>query len=119
MRSCMVLVLFLTSGCASLPGAYPLVHSTLVSSDHQGQPLAAREVSLFLASDVIPAACRRVALLRAAPTVTVVDMLRAEAGRLGANAIDLRDFRTTGVTRTEQADGHWNAVALSCPNGGG
>jgi hypothetical protein len=45
--------------------------------------------------------------------------LRAEAGRLGANAVDLRDFRTGGATRPEHADPHWDAVALYCPTGGG
>lgn len=117
-RSCVVLVLFLPSGCAPFSEAYQ-PHSSVLSTDYRGQPLAAEEVRLFLASDVIPPSCMRVALLRAAPTRTVVDVLRAEAGRLGANAVDLRDFRTTDATRPGQAEGYWNVVALSCPNGGG
>ena len=117
-NSCRVLVLFLASGCTPFLEAYR-PHSSVLSSDYQGQPIAAEEVRLFLASDVIPADCRRVALLRAAPTRTVVDVLRAEAGRLGANAVDLRDFRTAGATQPGQAEGYWNAVALACPNRSG
>jgi hypothetical protein len=125
-RSCVVLALFLASGCAPFMEAY-LPYSSVLSKDYLGQPLAAEDVNVFLASDIIPDDCRRVALLRAAPTRTVVDVLRAEAGRLGANAVDLRDYRTTGASQPGQAGGHWpgqagghwDAVALYCPTGGG
>jgi hypothetical protein len=116
-RSCLVFLLLLASGCAPFRDAYRLVDSSVLSNEYQGQPLAAEDVNVFLASDVIPTECRRVALLRAVPTVTVVNLLRTEAGRLGANAVDLRDYRTTGAIRPEQADEGWDAVALYCPTG--
>ena len=115
-RSCLVLMLVLASSCAPFREAYRLVDSSVLTSEYQGQPLAAEDVNVFLASDVVPADCERVALLRAVPTVTVVNLLRAEAGRLGANAVDLRDYRTTGATRPEQADDGWDAIALYCPS---
>jgi hypothetical protein len=92
-------------------------YSSVISHDYMAQPLPAEDVTVFLASDVIPADCSRVAILRAAPTRTVVDVLRREAGRLGANAVDLKDIRGASPTQPVQAAGHWDAVALYCPTG--
>lgn len=117
-RSCVLLMLVLTSGCTPFREAYRLVDSSVLSSEYQGKPIAAEDVNVFLASDIIPSECKRVALLRAVPTVTVVNRLRAEAGRLGANAVDLRDFRTTAGTRAKEADGGWDAIAFYCPTVG-
>lgn len=121
LRSYAVLLFFLASGCVPFPGAfrYVPVHSTVLSKDFHGQPLGTEDVGVFLPSDVIPGDCERVALLRAAAGAAVVDTLRAEAGRLGANAVDLRDFRTPGANRSEHADPYWDAVALYCPGGDG
>ena len=118
-RPSLVVALLLASGCAPYHEAFRTVDSSVLSNEFQGYPLDAAEVEVFLATDEVPEDCRRVALLRAVPTVSVVNNLREEAGRLGANAVDLRDFRTGSHSRHDQGDVHWDAVALHCPEGGG
>lgn len=106
---------FLLTGCFPF-GEYKLMNSSLLATDYLGSPRPADEVGVFIGDDVPPAECDRVALLRAAPTATVVDRLREEAGRLGANAVDLRDFRSPADARVDAGEGAWNAVALFCPS---
>ena len=117
-RSCVFLALFATCGCTPFHGAFQTVDSSLLAPDPQRQPVAAEDVGLFLANDTIPETCERVALLRAVAWVSVVETLREEAGRIGANAVDLRDYRTGLANGREVGESHWDAVALYCPGVG-
>ena len=108
-------LVFSLAGCAHLGAAFETLNSTLLTEDYLGTPVAPVDVDLFLADEDPPGGCERVALLRAAPTVDVVDALRSEAGRLGANAVHLRDFRGVANARAARADEGWNVTALRCP----
>jgi len=120
MKRALVLVLaVLASGCTHFHEAFQRVDSSMLSHTHRAPPRAAWEVEVFLASDTPPPDCERVALVRALATVSVVETLREEAGRLGANAIDLVDFRHGDGGQPLIAEDYWDAVALSCPSADG
>lgn len=109
----LVVIAVITTGCSF--AEYKHMHSSVLVAEYLGSPRPAEEVSVFIGDDVPPSECRRVALLRAAPTATVVDRLREEAGRLGANAVDLRDFRRPAQDQASGGESAWNALALHCP----
>lgn len=111
----LLVVLLGASGCIHFGESFKLVNSSLLTSDYLTEPLHPEDVEVFIAEDVPPEECERVALLRAAPTATVVDRLRAEAGRLGANAVDLRDYRYPERDQHYGGEAAWNAIALHCP----
>lgn len=114
MKAIVIVVTALSvAGCSF--SDYRTMHSSVLAADFLGSPQPADDVTVFIGDDVLPSDCRRVALLRAAPTATVVDRLREEAGRLGANAVDLRDFRNPAQDQGPGGDSAWNALALYCP----
>lgn len=114
-RLWMVGLLLATTGCLPLREATRTMNSSVLTSAYMDTPTAPEAVDVFIAGDEVPVTCERVALLRAAGFATVVDRLREEAGRLGANAIDLRDFRQGERLRETPSDNAWNVVALHCP----
>ncbi len=116
-RSATIALLLATSGCAHLQEANATMHSSLLEDQWLDAPVAAHDVGVFVAGDDVPQSCVRVALLRAAPFASVVDRLREEAGRLGANSVDLRDFRNGGQPPEFAGENAWNATALHCPSG--
>jgi hypothetical protein len=101
-----LIAVLLTSGCVH-------VDSSLLNSSYTSDPVPGGEVAVFLGDDVVPGDCERVAIVHASGGVRVMDALREEAGRLGANAVDIRVLNT----RTEIRDGpgeSWDALALRC-----
>lgn len=104
----------MASGCIHFSEPFQLVSSSVLADGPPASPRAPEEVDVFIADDVPPSDCERVALLRAAPVATVVERLREEAGRLGANAVDLRDYRYPDHPQ-QVGEMAWNAVALYCP----
>lgn len=114
-RMAMVFVALVASGCAHY--GFKLVDSSVLTNEYLVNPRVTEDVGVFIDGDVPPESCERVALLRAAPTASVVDMLREEAGKLGANVVDLRDFRNRENVRHGGREQAWNAVALHCPQG--
>ena len=107
--------LTVSSGCAHFGEAFQTVDSSVLTSSYAGQPTPLEEVGVLIGDDVSSADCERVALLRAVASASVVDKLRAEAGRLGANTVDLRSFRATPALRSPDTIEFWDAVALHCP----
>ena len=104
--------------------------SKSVLTDRSDRPVPREEVYVFIESDTIPASCERVALLHAsgAEDLTdegqMIDRLREEAGKLGANAVHLRSMEDPGTGERvasaifgTSADRDSDAVALWCPDG--
>ena len=89
------------------------VNSSVLSSTYSADPVPAEEVSVFLGEDIVPGDCERVAIVHAAGSDEVMNALREEAGRLGANAIDLRALHSGTEVRKASGD-HWDALALRC-----
>jgi len=114
-RFALLLTALATTGCAHIGDSLQPMHSSLLTADYVGSPQPMESVAVFVAGDTPPASCERVALLRAFATATVVDRLRTEAGRVGANAVDLRDFRYGTDRPIAGEDEAWNAIALFCP----
>ena len=104
MRWTIVLVL-MSTGCVS-------VSSSVLNSAYTTDPVQPEEVTVYLDQDVVPDDCDRVAIVYGSGW-DVLDHIRAEAGRLGANAIDLRPLRSTPVVRESPGD-QWDALALRC-----
>ena len=101
-----LLVVLLTSGCVH-------VNSSVLSSAYTSDPVPGPEVAVFLGDDVVPDECERVAIVHASGGMQVMDALREEAGRLGANAVDIRVLNNE--TRIREGPGEtWDALALRC-----
>jgi hypothetical protein len=116
-RVSVLALLVLLPGCVHFGEAFRHVDSTVLSDAHSATPQEAQNVAVYLGGDAIPAGCERVGLVRAVASVAVVQNLREEAGRLGANAVDLRDLRTeSGARSALVADSYWDALALYCPS---
>ena len=116
-----VLLLALTA-CVSV--------SKSVLQDRSASPVPQADVYVFLAGDTSPASCERVAILHASGHQDytnegqMLDKLREEAGKLGANAVQLQTMEDAGTgERVVSAlfgvgsDRDSDAVALWCPEG--
>ena len=119
MRSSLVALLFL-AGCIQV--------SKTVLMDRSSQPVPKQSVYVFLADDSIPASCERVAILHGSGDEDLtnegdmIDKLRSEAGKLGANALQLRTMEDPGTGERvasailgTEADRDSEALALWCP----
>jgi hypothetical protein len=106
--------------------------SKSVLMDRSFAPVPQRDVYVFLLEDEIPEDCERVALLSASGEVDwtdesqMIDKMREEAGKLGANAIQLRSIEDPGTGERvvaalfdTEADRDGSAIALWCPSRGG
>jgi hypothetical protein len=105
MRWALILVL-LSFGCVH-------VNSSVLNSAYSADPVPAEDVAVFLGEDIVPEDCERVAIVHAAGSDQVMNALREEAGRLGADAIDLRALHSGTEVRKASGD-HWDALALRC-----
>ena len=89
-----VLVFWLLSGCVS-------VNHSLLSDSQMGAPVPSNEVQVYFADDSIPDH-ERIAILNASGSDSwtnesqMIDRLREEAGKLGANAIVLDQLKDPG-----------------------
>lgn len=113
--------------CAVLTGCVSVSKSVL-TREFASNPVPRDDVYVFLTSagDEIPASCKRVAILHAsgpeaASEGKIVDKLREEAGKLGANAIWIQTMEEPGVgERVAGAllglgvDKDSDAIALHC-----
>jgi hypothetical protein len=96
-RIAWVVTCVVLTGCVS-------VSKSVLTREYASQPVPRDNVYVFLksAGDEIPASCRRVAILHAsgpeaASEGTIVDRLREEAGKLGANAVWIQTMEEPGV----------------------
>lgn len=118
----LLLLLIALTGCVTV--------SKSVLLDRSDAPVPRGGVYVFLRSDTIPASCERVALLHASGDEDMtdegqmIDKLREEAGKLGANALHLRTMKDPGTGERiasavfgTNADRDADAVALWCPKG--
>jgi hypothetical protein len=115
-----LIVLVLLTGCVHV--------SKSVLMDRSSMPVPKESVYVFLASDTIPSSCERVAILHASGEQDwtdegqMIDELRSEAGKLGANALHLLTMEDAGTGERvvaalfdTQADRDADALALWCP----
>jgi hypothetical protein len=116
---------------AAITTSMACVHvSKSILSDRSMYPIAQSDVFVFIAGDTIPAACERVALLHGSGAdgfvneSNMIDALRKEAGKLGANAIVLQSVEEAGTGEKlaagllgTSADMDGDAVAVWCPEG--
>ncbi|MCG6955136.1 MAG: hypothetical protein LJF04_04015 [Gemmatimonadetes bacterium] len=111
-----------------LAGCVTVSKSVLMDRSHS--PVARDDVYVFIAGDTIPESCQRVALLHASGDEDLteegdmIDKLREEAGKLGANAVHLRTMEDPGTGERAvaaifgtSADRDADAIALWCPDG--
>ena len=104
--------------------------SKTVLIDRSGTPVPREGVYVFLEDDSIPTTCERVALLHASGDEDFTDegdmwnKLREEAGKLGANAVQIHDIEDPGAAERiasglfgTQSDRDADAIALWCPDG--
>lgn len=121
LRPLLVFVL-VAAGCVTV--------SKSVLIDRSNQPLPKEEVMILLATDSVPDTCERVALLHASGDEDFTDegdiweKLREEAGKLGANAVQLQSMedpgageRFAGALFGTEVDRDSDALALWCPEG--
>lgn len=114
------LSLVLATACVSV--------SKSVLNDRSAYPVAQPDVYVFLPGDEIPESCERVALLHASGPQDwtnesqMLDKLREEAGKLGANAIQIQTMEDAGTGERVVAalfgtgsDRDSDAIALWCP----
>ena len=124
MRSGLLAVLVLLTACVTV--------NKTVLMDRSAWPVPASAVYVFLEDDQIPEDCERVALLDASgdqdatSQAQMLDKMREEAGKLGANAIQLRRMEDAGTGERigaavfeTSATRDGNAIALWCPSRGG
>lgn len=115
-----LIVLVLLTGCVHV--------SKSVLMDRSSMPVPKESVYVFLASDTIPNSCERVAILHASGEQDwtdegqMIDELRSEAGKLGANALPLLTMEDAGTGERvvaalfdTEADRDADALALWCP----
>ncbi|MFC1661518.1 hypothetical protein ACFL3S_08730 [Gemmatimonadota bacterium] len=92
-------------------------------------PVPKDSVYVFLASDTVPSSCERVAILHASGEQDLtdegqmIDELRSEAGKLGANALHLQSMEDAGTGERvvsalfgTESDRDADALALWCPD---
>ena len=117
-----LLLLVAFAGCVTV--------SKSVLMDRSFAPLPRDQVWVFLATDTVPESCERVALLHASGDEEMtnegqmIDKLREESGKLGANAVLLRSMQDPGTGERvvsaffgTNADRDSDAIALWCPEG--
>lgn len=86
------------AGCVS-------ASATMLNPGATQPPVPEAEVRVFLASDSIPAACQRYALIHAQGSANMTDetkmieAARRRAGKIGANAVQLQTMRDPGTGR--------------------
>jgi hypothetical protein len=86
-----------------LLGACVSANATLLGPRQNRAPVPEEEVRVFLPEDSIPSTCERFALINTSGDADMTDesqMIRAakrRAGRIGANAIQLRSTREPGT----------------------
>ena len=110
----------LLAGCVTV--------GTSVLMDRSATPVPEQDVYVFLPSDSIAPSCERVAILNAqGPTdftdeTQMIDRMREEAGKLGANAILLQGIedpsgaeRFAGALFGTGSDRDGQSIALWCP----
>jgi hypothetical protein len=84
-------------------GACVSANATLLGPPQNRAPVPEQQVRVFLADDSLPAWCERFALINTSGDADMTDesqMVRAarrRAGRIGANAIQLRSTREPGT----------------------
>lgn len=104
--------------------------SKSVLLDRSTHPVPQEDVTLLLATDSIPATCERVAFLHGSGPDGFTDegdmwnKLRDEAGKLGANAVQIQSMEDPGGGERfaaalfgTQSDRDSDAVAYWCPDG--
>lgn len=115
-------------GCAAVMGCVSVSKSVL-TREYASQPVPRDDVYVFLTSagDEVPESCRRVAILHAsgaeaASEGKILDKLREEAGKLGANSILVQNMeepgtgeRIAGALLGFGTDKDSDAIALYCP----
>lgn len=84
-------------------GACVTANATMLGPRQHRTPVPEDEVRVFLAEDEVPASCERVAIINTSGDADVTNesqMIRAarrRAGKLGANAIQIRRTREPGT----------------------
>ena len=121
MRRTMVWALLVAaSGCVT-------VNKTILQ-DRSSAPVPTSEVEIFLPGDAVPEGCERVAILHASGDEDLTDetdiynKFREEAGKLGANAVEVRSMEDPGTGERvasallgTESDRDSEAIALYCP----
>lgn len=120
-RAILPVVLIATTACVT-------VNKTILN-DRSHSPVPAGQVTIYLADDVVPDGCERVAILNASGDQDLTDQsdiynkLREEAGKLGANAIHVRKMEDAGTGEEiasallgTTSDRDSEALALYCPS---
>jgi hypothetical protein len=115
-----LIVFILLTGCVTV--------SKSVLMDRSSMPVPEESVQVFLANDPIPESCERVAILHASGEEDwtdegqMINKLRSEAGKLGANALHLMTMEDPGTGERlvaalfdTEADRDADALALWCP----
>lgn len=115
---------------AGLAGCVTVNKTVLM--DRSSSPVPASDVYVFLPEDEIPADCERVALFDAegeqdmTSQADMLDKMREEAGKLGANAIQIQEVRDAGTGERivgavfdTPVERRGNAIALWCPSRAG
>jgi len=117
----MLLLLPFLGGCVT-------VNSTVLM-DRSAMPVAPMDVYIYLSGDVVPESCERVAILHAEGSQEstnpsqMLDKMREEAGKLGANAVHVRAMQDAGTSERiaswilddVEAQRTGEALALWCP----
>lgn len=116
--------------CVLLTGCISVNKSVLM--DRSMYPVPTGEVHVFLPRDEVPTSCQRVAILNASGDENftnesqMIDKLREEAGKLGANAIMMGEIEDPGSGERiasalfgTASDRDSQAEALWCPDGFG
>lgn len=117
-----LLILLVLTGCVQV--------SKTVLMDRSFAPVPKAEVYVLLAEDRVPESCERVAILHASGDQDLtdegemLDKLRDEAGKLGANAVHVRSMEDAGTGERIVAafldtsvDRDSESLALWCPEG--
>lgn len=113
--------------CVAVSGCVSVSKSVLM--DRSAYPLPREQVDVFLVGDSIPASCERVALMHASGPEGFTDegdmwdKLREEAGKLGANAVQVFAIEEPGAAERiasalldTESDRDADAIALWCPD---
>jgi hypothetical protein len=126
MKRLLPTVVLLVASCVT-------VSKSVLDPSFQSAPVPKEEVDVLLASfgDEIPGDCTRVAILHASGPEDwteegdMIEKLRDEAGKLGANTVFVQNMvdpgtgeRIVSALLDEEPDRDSDALALYCPPGG-
>jgi hypothetical protein len=118
-------------GLAIVLGACVTVSKTVLTEEFRSAPVPPGQVDVLMASmgDTIPSTCVRVAILHASGDEDVtdegdmLDKLREEAGKLGANTVFVQSMEDPGTGERiasgifgTTADRDSESLALHCPS---